>query len=272
MNVVQLQGGLANQMFQYAFGQALGEDTLYDVSWFERAKSERTTSRPFCLDVFNIPATVFVNRRPPLLARLVGKYKVVRERNWDEFQPEFLNLGGRGTNYFKGYFQNERYLNCVKDKISADFSLKNTMNSDNLELLKQIRNCNSVSLHIRRGDYVKQPDYHPLCGIEYYQAAMKMIEGHYFLFSDDIEWCKANAKTDMPMTIVDINSAETGYWDMELMKNCKHNIIANSSFSWMAAYLNPNPDKMVIAPKDWNKHNGEAISNRGLSEKYIQIK
>ncbi|GHT03919.1 alpha-1,2-fucosyltransferase [Bacteroidia bacterium] len=258
-------------MFQYAFGQALGQDTLYDVLWFERAKLGKTTDRPFCLDVFNIPDTAFIKfRKPFFLLKLFGKY--CKERDNNIFHADFLKPR-HGINYFSGYFQNECYLNPVKDRLFEHFTLKNPVNKENFELLNQIRNCNSVSIHIRRGDYVQLASH--LCTIEYYNAAMKLMESrvraplHYFLFSDDIEWCRNNIKTDMPLTIVNINSAENGYLDMELMKNCKHSIIANSSFSWMAAYLNRNPDKIVIYPKVWLMDNGKPTGNIGISKEWI---
>ena len=137
--------------------------------------------------------------------------------------------------------------------------LKVPLGSRNKELLSLIRTVNSVSLHIRRGDYVSNPDTNSAlgtCSLEYYRHCIEHIASnvenpHFFLFSDDINWVRDNLKIKYPTTVVDGNSADTNYADLHLMSNCKHNIIANSSFSWWGAWLNNNPDKIIIAPKIW---------------------
>ncbi|GHT52312.1 alpha-1,2-fucosyltransferase [Bacteroidia bacterium] len=276
LNIIKISGGLANQMIQYAFGVALekctGIQTVYDTAWFGNTKRQQTV-RSFGLSVFNIPDRVFILfKKPSFLVRLVSKYHRIRQRSrhWNDFDPKLLQLPA-GMNYISGYFQNERYLDLVKDTLAERFTLKKPLNGENLRLLNDIQKTTSVSIHVRRGDYIKFSDTYPVCSPEYYRQAMQIIESrvpspHYFLFSDDIAWCKTHIKADKPLTIVDVNSGENGYLDMELMKNCRHNIIANSSFSWMATYLNPNPDKIVIAPQAWIKKNGEILPNIGLGE------
>jgi len=137
---------------------------------------------------------------------------------------------------------------------------------------------NSVSLHIRRGDYLSKSvevfeplnlDYY-YSGIEYFNNTIK--EPHYFVFSDDIEWAKSNFVQSSSYTVVDYNGADKGYEDMRLMSLCKHNIIANSSFSWWGAWLNRNPDKNVLAPKKWfSSKTSNLNSNDLLPSSWIKI-
>ena len=122
-------------------------------------------------------------------------------------------------------------------------------------MLKQIKESNAVSLHVRRGDYLLH-DVHNTDKLEYYTKAMTYLESKvdnptYFMFSDDIEWVKQNFRSQHKMIFVDFNDAKTNYEDIKLMSNCKHNIIANSSFSWWSAWLNTNPNKIVTAPQVW---------------------
>jgi hypothetical protein len=123
----------------------------------------------------------------------------------------------------------------------------------------RIAGCNAVSLHVRRGDYVSNPDssrVHALCGMDYHQTAVRRIaevspQPHLFVFSDDPEWAARNLHLDHPMTIVTGNDTRHDYEDLHLMSLCKHHVVANSSFSWWGAWLNGNADKIVIAPARW---------------------
>ena len=124
------------------------------------------------------------------------------------------------------------------------------------KILDLIHETNSVSLHVRRGDYVKLQHIHGLCDLDYYAHAIRFItehltNPHFFIFSDDIQWVTNNLKIGFSHTFVDINHGHDSAWDMWLMANCKHNIIANSSFSWWGAWLNQNPNKIVVAPAQW---------------------
>jgi hypothetical protein len=126
----------------------------------------------------------------------------------------------------------------------------------------RIAGCNAVSLHVRRGDYVSNPDssrVHGLCGADYHQAAVRRIaevvpQPHLFVFSDDPQWAAGNLHLDHPATIVTGNDTRRDYEDLHLMSLCKHHIVANSSFSWWGAWLDTNPDKIVIAPERWFAH------------------
>ena len=128
-----------------------------------------------------------------------------------------------------------------------------------LEILNEIENSNSISIHIRRGDYMSPENYNMYGCIAtptYYKKAIKVIEEKvenptFFVFSNDMDWVKKNIQINSRVFYIDINSGNGSYKDMQLMSNCKHNIIANSSFSWWGAWLNENKNKIVIAPKKW---------------------
>ena len=135
-----------------------------------------------------------------------------------------------------------------------------------MSMLDNILKTTSISLHIRRGDYLtpENAETHCLCSPSYYQNAIQYIvqrveNPHFFIFSDDITWVFDNFKMPYPYTIVNVNDSYTGYYDLELMRNCKHNIIANSTFSWWGAWLNENPNKIVIAPQRWFMNQEEEI-------------
>jgi len=147
----------------------------------------------------------------------------------------------------------------VASQIRADFTFQLPLENKNAELAKQINQVSAVSLHVRRGDYANNPKTtatHGLCSLDYYRAAIRHVsdrieQPYFFIFSDDIGWVKDNLKMDFPCQYVDHNQGAESYNDMRLMSMCKHHIIANSSFSWWGAWLNPNVEKTVIAPKLW---------------------
>lgn len=281
MKIVKLMGGLGNQMFQYAFAKALqekfGETVLLDLSWFDEIKDLKkhpnATQRQFELGIFNLSLDVAkaeqskfcINEQksklPKFICKLLKKTKhsdnILAQKNAIAFEPELLE--NKTDAYYIGYFHSEKYFSDIRDDLIKEFSLNIDMNEKNQAILEQIKNTNSVSLHVRRGDYINNAEvkaFHGTCSLDYYKKAIEHIASkiknpHFFLFSDDLNWVIDNLKIDYPFTVVDTNDANTGYFDMELMKNCKHNIIANSSFSWWAAWLNQNPEKIVIAPNHW---------------------
>lgn len=272
MIIVKLTGGLANQMFQYACGRFLSlknnDELKLDLSFYQKDLPS-VTKRDFELDVFNIKAQVatgaeikkmaiqniFVNkvlRRLPFLCFL--NKKLVIENSFN-FHPEVLEK--KGDLYLDGYWQSEKYFKQVENIIRQDFTLKdNLMSLLDKNLLDRIKSINSVAIHVRRGDYVKNQainQVHGTCPLGYYKKgieliASKVVNPEFFVFSDDIVWCKENIKINFPIHFVEGNKS---YEDLILMSKCKHNIIANSSFSWWAAWLNLNPQKIVIAPNRW---------------------
>lgn len=276
MQIIKFTDGLGNQMFQYAFIKAYSLknncDFLLDLSWFEDIKTIENiiTKRIYGLNCFEIVQNFAtteqiekcMNRKkcnlPKFLRKILKKseysYKIYSDTHACVYKPDLLEA--KKIAYFKGYFQSEKYFAEYRDEILNAFTLNIPLNEKNNQMLKKIHSTTSISLHVRREDYVNLQDIHGLCDLEYYKKAVnymieKIKDPHFFLFSDDIEWVKGNLKIDSPCTIVDINDEKTAHFDLELMKNCEHNIIANSSFSWWGAWLNKNPNKIVIAPQKW---------------------
>jgi hypothetical protein len=193
-----------------------------------------------------------------------GALKLLRGRQFiveQEFRynSELRDLTGRGL-YLQGYWQSERYFEKHADALRKEFAFRNTTTGRNEELADQIRQGISVSLHIRRGDYASDPKtlaYHGLCEPEYYFRAIEYMRGHVpkfrlFAFSDDPQWVAGTLKSRYPeMVVVDHNPGDQSHNDMLLMSLCDHHIIANSSFGWWGAWLNPDTYKIVIAPRKW---------------------
>lgn len=252
MKYVRLMGGIGNQMFQYAFGILLGKHTIYDISWFNEVKNVPTaTQREYELDFWDIAPKLTNNPKNKTFGFIkINKYFEKPENIYNEKLLKLNNC------VIEGYFQVAKYYDAIRDKLLSDFTPKKEPNSKNKKMLNLIHSTNSVSIHVRRGDYVKLQQIHGLCNLDYYKHAIKYItkhvsNPHFFIFSDDIQWVKDNLKIDCPCEYIDFNNGRDSAWDMWLMANCKHNIIANSSFSWWGAWLNPKTDKIVIAPKQW---------------------
>lgn len=277
--IVKFNGGLGNQMFQYAFAYTIakrfGLETLFDFRFFEDVKkTDIATNREFELHAFDIECKeateedfdkiVFSKRQSKFQKFLWQKLKLQKfEPDGNDFlqKNSYLfdkTLFEKPYYYYNGYFQNEKYFKEQRDNLINCFSLKIPLDEQNQKVLDKINETNSVSIHIRRGDYVTLENankFHGTCSLEYYQKAIEYISKwvqspHFFVFSDDIDWVIKNLKIEYPMNVIDFNQNKD-WFDLELMKNCKHNITANSSFSWWGAWLNQNPNKIVIAPKHW---------------------
>jgi hypothetical protein len=276
--IARLLGGLGNQMFQYATGRALalrrGATLKLDITGF--AEVGPHTERRYELDSFQIHASPadaedlgqFGRSRraeyPPLdrvlrwlrIDRSNGAWPVYRERHF-QFDPALPQL--RAPVYLDGYWQSERYFSDIAAPLRQEFTAKMPLDPENEALGRSIDAVNAVSLHVRRGDYVNNPAtnrFHGVCSLDYYQRALDYIslrvkEPHLFVFSDDQRWTRANLRCAVTTTFVDVNSPDCGYRDMGLMARCRHHIIANSSFSWWGAWLNPSHEKIVIAPDRW---------------------
>jgi hypothetical protein len=161
--------------------------------------------------------------------------------------------------YLQGYFQSERYFLEVQDVIRSEFTIRYEQDPQSQEIAVQIAETQSVSLHVRRGDYVSDAtirQIHHVCDLDYYQRCARLMaeqvtDPHFFVFTDDPDWVLENLCLDWPTTVVNHNGVERDYEDLRLMSACQHNIIANSSFSWWGAWLNAHPGKIVLAPQRW---------------------
>jgi len=166
--------------------------------------------------------------------------------------------------YLVGYWQSDKYFWGYEEVIRSDFSFSRELSESNLAVLSSIESCNSVSLHVRRGDYISNPKasaYHGICGLDYYARAIEYVcsresDPIFYVFSDDLIWCRENLEFEGQVIFVEGNVGGQSFVDMQLMSNCKHNILANSSFSWWAAWLNKNGGKCVVAPDIWNASRG----------------
>ena len=258
--IVRIMGGVGNQMFQYAFGNSLMGNVLFDTSFF---KKESVPKRVFELNQWRIPAEKMVcitlpkSKKIRALMRFLTLLPRVRkektENVWDERLLQYK------TGYFDGYFQTEQYFQSNRDWLLKAFVPKDESSPVCQAIINQIRSVNAVSLHVRRGDYLKLQNTLGLGSLEYYRRAVTYIADHapdpyFFIFSDDLDWCRQNLDIPYPCIYVD-KAWDSDIWDIYLMRLCRHNIIANSSFSWWGAWLNENPNKIVIAPKTWTKDN-----------------
>jgi hypothetical protein len=267
MKIIKFLGGLGNQMFQYAFYKSLtahGKTTYADVSAFKDYKLHNGLEIERIFDIKLKKANPFFSKllKPHQGSRFYRKLKRIlflkksyREETTEFcFNPSLFNL--RGHHYFWGYWQHEDYFKNISIEIRKDFTFKQPLNVTNQNALREIQSGNSIGIHVRRGDYVNDPLLGGLCNLDYYTSAIKTCniriqDPKFYVFSDDINWCRENLSTLGTMYFIDWNKGNESFVDMQLMSNCKHQIIANSSFSWWAAWLNENPDKVVIAPKKW---------------------
>ncbi|WP_245745003.1 alpha-1,2-fucosyltransferase [Flavobacterium frigoris] len=274
MIVVKLQGGLGNQMFQYAIASILALENKsklkVDNLFFEnKEKSIGFTPRQFELSVFNNKYLVATQKEIKAFTNL-SKFNQVRHNYGLNYPKVFVEtyLGYHNTVlqlkspiYLDGYFQSYHYFEGYESFVKDLFSFS-TMNLDekNKKILTEINNSETVSVHIRRGDYVNDKltqQFHGNCSKEYYLEAIHRMEQKskgltYVFFSDDIDWVKEEyANLLVKKLFVDENKGSESWKDMFLMTYCSHNIIANSSFSWWGAWLNSFSEKTVIAPKKW---------------------
>lgn len=254
MIVINLIGGLGNQMFQYAAAKALSlekrQKLFLNIQGFEKYQLHK-------YGLFHFKLEHKQYRQPSKFTKkfiTVFKNKIKYTEREFNYNPNLQNIEGNPIE-LEGYFQCEKYFIKYEDQIRSDFEIISALKQQTKGVIEFMKSCNSVSIHIRRGDYLLH-EMHNTDKEEYYSNSMKFIESKisspvYFLFSDDINWVKENFKTAFETHYIDFNDAESNYEDLKLMASCKHNIIANSSFSWWGAWLNPNQNKIVIAPRKW---------------------
>jgi hypothetical protein len=275
MIIVKLVGGLGNQMFQYAAGRQLAHlhntPLLIDSSFLEKHPHGAYTKRELELLVFNVHLQIASpDQIKQFRIEKSGKVSRVLQRNLPilfsnvyaaesglHFHKQFYNFPE--NTYLDGFWQSEMYFNDIKSILLKEFVPKDPMNALNEQWLKRISSCESVSLHVRRGDYITPAamKHHGILSADYYNKALQTVKQkcsgsiEVFIFSDDLHWCKENLLPDEKTHFVDANQEKDFHWDMILMSRCKHNIIANSSFSWWGAWLNQHTEKCVVAPEKW---------------------
>jgi Glycosyl transferase family 11 len=274
MVITHLIGGLGNQMFQYAAGRALSlelkTELMLDISDF----NEYRLHHGFELHrIFNCTAAIAQKKdlkevlgllRFPVARKAISNVRLpfFHHRNMIvepcfQYWPEINN--SQENCYIFGYWQTEKYFKNHASLIRRDFNFKLPMGEVNSELASRLSKVNAVSIHVRRGDYVenaKTSAIHGVCSPKFYEKAINFIsqrvaQPYFFIFSDDIEWARNNIKTDFQHEYIGHNFGVESFNDMRLMSMCKHHIIANSSFSWWAAWLGNSEKKIVVAPSNW---------------------
>lgn len=262
MIVTRLMGGLGNQMFQYAIARRLAlkrdVEVVLDLSWLEGDGRTAHTVRNYELGCFNLDARVvttadavegtgrLMRRRKPKLAILEEQYCSYDSRV----------LQAPASCLLVGYWQSEKYFRDIARQIREDFAVDTPFADDIQAIADKIMTSDAVSIHVRRGDFAAVPytnEIHGLLDVDYYRRGLHVIERHVavpriFVFSDDPAWCQRNMHFDHPTTVVDRGEQVD---DLRLMSLCRHHIIANSTFGWWGAWLDPNPDKVVVAPRRW---------------------
>ena len=268
MIIVKFIGGLGNQMFQYAFYRSLKEK-------YNNVKADITDFYGYRLhngfileDIFNVEVDkanfyeilqLREENRKGMLYKIKRKIFGIKSTHIKQKNFSFSLLSKKNDLYLDGYWGSKKYFKDIKNIIRKEFTMRFEPDEQNQVMINKIAGCDSVSIHFRRGDYVNDKNANKLFNtltMDYYNSAVKKISKSIknpslFIFSDDPEWTQKNIKFSCPTTYVNINCADKNYEDLRLMSLCKHNIIANSTFSWWAAWLNNNLGKIVVAPQKW---------------------
>jgi Glycosyl transferase family 11 len=275
MVIIKVNGGLGNQLFQFAMGLAIEETLGFQVK-YDLSEYKFVSSRKFDLDKFvgnlKIATVGEIERNNNVLQKIkfqifkclgfpfgLNGLKYYLERNF-QYDEKVFDLAD--DIYLSGYWQSEKYFINHRIKILNRIKISDSDSPLNMSYLRQIRTSNSVSIHVRRGDYISNSQTNSIyasCDLGYYEKAIQFLSSQledltFFVFSDDMEWVTTNFSKFDRMIFVNVNLEDTAFEDLKLMSNCKHNIIANSTFSWWAAWLNQNSNKIVIAPKVWYKN------------------
>lgn len=268
MIIVRIKGGLGNQMFQYALGRALSLKTGLPLV-LDKRHYAREREHGFSLDGYQLADTeIDIARLPPspkerpvahFLWRLLKRKPQLQQEAGAAFDPTIYSISGPA--WVEGYFQSERYFKDYATKIREELTLSSPPDAENARWLDEISTePRAVSLHVRRGDYVRNAVFaarHGTCTPDYYARAVTHLKHEMgadpviYAFSDDPDWVRDNMDLPAEIRVVGHNDASRNTEDIRLMSACRHNIIANSTFSWWGAWLNPHPDKIVVAPTQW---------------------
>jgi len=269
MIVVRLYGGLGNQLFQYATARrlALHNNSELVLDTAELGKTyAHVTARKFELCHYPVQARL-LSYREQIISKLYTNrvlrrlplartWRLYREKEFS-FDSKIMHL--QGDIYLDGYWQCPQYFNDIEGILRLELTPILDMGSEDNSIYDDIKSSNSVSIHVRRGDYVtlkSAAQAHGICSLEYYRKAIGLMAERvenpkFFIFSDDPVWVSENIKTNFPTVFVTHNVGRNAYLDLRLMSLCHNQIIANSSFSWWGAWLNESTNKVVVAPARW---------------------
>jgi hypothetical protein len=278
MKIVKIIGGLGNQMFQFALYKSLQarfaeERVLVDLHCFNGYKKHHG------FEIGRVFGSSYEEATLGEVARVAYPYpnfqtwrygsrllpnrkSMVKEKPDFTFEPTALT---RPTDtYYDGYWQHEEYFSDIRQDILQTFRFPNFTDKANKEAAAEVQSSNSVAVHIRRGDYTHDKLFHDICTLPYYERAIRHIESAvdcelFCIFSDDMDWCREHIAPLLGgkrIIYADWNTGKQSFQDIHLMSLCRHNIIANSSFSWWGAWLNENPNKIVVAPSQWMNRQG----------------
>lgn len=292
MITVRLKGGMGNQMFQYAFAKAtakrLGTTFQMDCSLLlDRARGDETIYRDYDLEIFNIEKRFLT--RPETLKKIyrlkfskIGK--LLRSnalKGKDYYKEPFFHLDKKvldsptDETLYDGWWQAPAYFENVKEELRQDFGFVEPVIASSQELQGEIQATNSVCLNVRRTDFLTNPALNST-NKAYFEEAVEYIKSSIespslFIFSDDMEWCKANLRFDIPYTFVshDHKGWKFGNY-FQLMADCKHFVIPNSSFAWWAVWLSNHSNQVVVAPKNWFA-TGDISSDDLVPDDWVRI-
>ncbi len=296
--IVRIHGGLGNQLFQYAFARGISShlktDFLIDASPFLSPRyNPHLYNNKCCFEHFNTKIRfakgytmfgfVWLRRHRKVFDFFYNHLRL-KKRLLPFYYPERIftfdpGVFKKGTTYFDGFWQIEKYFKDIGDEIRNELTVITPFSEYGKNMSEEIQKVTAVSLHVRRGDYITNIKANAsigVCSLEYYMDAVREMEKHissphFFIFSDDYEWALENFKNlRHPVTCIK-GSEEKNYEDLTLMSQCKHHIIANSSFSWWGAWLNPKKDKVVIAPKKWFRNQPKASISDLIPEEWIKL-
>lgn len=263
MIISRLFGGAGNQLFQYAAGRALADqlqcELVIDGRYIEGSRDRGDCFAHFANARFQRGTNLPPAKRDGMLRyglwRYLGRNPKFHREQYLGYNSGFFDLPD--NTYLHGYWQSQRYFGDSHDILRRDLAFTTPLNAENADMAAQIQaEQTPVSVHVRRGDYIASGSFQA-CTPEYYRNAVARLAKTLgtpltcFVFSNDPAWARDNLNLGQDTVIVDINDETTGQFDMHLQSLCSHNIIANSTFSWWAAWLNDTPGKQVIAPKNW---------------------
>jgi len=292
MIITEIGRGLGNSMYVYAAALALAKhlntelklDTSYLKSW--PSWKEDGGLWEFELGKFNISAkeatkdeirkfVVKTTFRP--VDKIIRKYKLF-DRHVVYFPShgsteDFFNIPN--NSYLRGYLGREKFFRGIKEQIKKEFTLKDEYKGRIANLLNEIKNCNSVSIHVRRGTDMFALKNGYILDADYYRRAVEFIRKKvknpvFYVFTDNLKWCQENLNFGVKLNFAD-NGNLGGYELLEVLRNCKYNILANSALSWWAGYLNENPDKIIISPARFTQFTNANVDEDVTPKDWVKL-